>query len=80
MGSIAINGFTIEGETPGVEDPGRWDGAYFEGLPVRFSAIAKPGFEFVGWESNLEIDLGSESFSTVLREDIILRAIFAPND
>ena len=80
MGSIAINGFVIEGETPGVEDPGSWDGAYFEGLPVRFSAIPKPGYQFVRWECNLEIDLGSESFSTILSDDVTLKVVFAPID
>jgi len=80
MGYIAINDFIIDGETPGVDDPGQWTGAYFTGLPVHFSAVPKPGFAFVGWETTLEMDKGKETFSIVLDGDVVIKALFEANE
>jgi len=78
QGNIAINGFVIDGSTPGVVDPGDWTGVYFDELPISFSAIPNPGFQFVRWESSRNVDPIEEDFSLVLEDDLTVKAIFEP--
>ncbi len=45
MNTIAIT----EGTTGIASNPYPWTGIYFNGIPVKLKAIAKPGFIFSGW-------------------------------
>lgn len=51
-----------------------WKGQYFPQIPLRFTAIPKPGFRFVGWEgaSNAQ----SESVELSLQQATELTAVF----
>lgn len=51
-GSVKVNGLLINGDLPGVANssaPYPWSGVYFQGIPVRVEAVAKPGYRFAGW-------------------------------
>ncbi len=49
-GYIKMNSVAISEETPGINsNPYPWTGIYFNGIPVKLKAIAKPGFIFSGW-------------------------------
>ncbi|MEY3501378.1 MAG: hypothetical protein RL308_3051, partial [Bacteroidota bacterium] len=49
-GYIKMNTVAITEGTPGVaSNPYPWTGIYFNGIPVKLKAIAKPGFIFSNW-------------------------------
>jgi uncharacterized repeat protein (TIGR02543 family) len=49
-GFIKMNSVAISEGTPGINsNPYPWAGVYFNGIPVKLKAIAKPGFIFSGW-------------------------------
>ena len=35
---------------------GAWEGQYFTDYPVTVTAVANPGYEFVGWIGNIETE------------------------
>ena len=50
QGYIKMNTIEITEGTPGItSNPYPWTGVYFNGIPVKLKAIAKPGFVFSGW-------------------------------
>jgi len=50
QGYIKINTINIIDGTPGISgNPYPWTGIYFNGIPVKLKAIAKPGFIFSHW-------------------------------
>jgi hypothetical protein len=51
-GHILINRTAIGPATPGVNAaaPYPWSGRYFNGVPIRLSAVAAPGFRFSHWQ------------------------------
>ncbi len=50
-GHIRINTIDIMSATEGISaDPYPWTGIYFQGIPVTFEAIPKPGYAFSHWE------------------------------
>lgn len=72
-GTIRINTVEINAATPGVDDPGNWTGVYFQGIPVRISAVPKPGYRFDGWVESGQREAG---ITLVLAEDLTLTASF----
>jgi uncharacterized repeat protein (TIGR02543 family) len=49
-GYIKMNSVAITEGTPGIaSNPYPWTGIYFNGIPVKLKAIAKPGFVFSSW-------------------------------
>jgi len=77
MGNIAVNAILIDHDTPGVKDPSSWTGMYFKDVPIRVKAVPLPGFQFVRWESAVELDPFNPELVMILEEDISLRAIFS---
>jgi hypothetical protein len=73
QGYICINTINIQKGTVGVDDPGKWSGIYFQGIPVEITAVPAPGYRFVGWE-----ETGSKQANLILMltEDISLTADF----
>jgi hypothetical protein len=41
-GSVAVNDLVLEGLP--------WQGVYFQGLPLKLSAVPSPGYRFAGWD------------------------------
>jgi hypothetical protein len=78
MGTIAINSIEITSDTVGVTDPGFWQGDYFSHIPIRIRAIPNPGYQFVGWESSIDIDPELQEITISTSQDISLKAIFEP--
>jgi len=76
-GHIRINSIDITPDTPGVMDADEWSGTYFKGIPVRLSAIPKPGYQFAGW---VGIDQSDPDVDLILNEDLTLTANFIPAD
>jgi len=77
QGYIKINTIDVIAGTPGIiGNPYPWTGIYFQNIPVKLTAIAKPGFAFSHWTgastaTNAEITMDSAaSFS--------LTAVFVP--
>ena len=54
-----------------------WTGSYFKGIPIRLTAIAKPGYRFAGWQGVYPAD--STSIRVLLAVDSTFRAIFEPD-
>jgi CotH kinase protein/Lamin Tail Domain/Chitobiase/beta-hexosaminidase C-terminal domain/Secretion system C-terminal sorting domain len=55
-----------------------WTGIYFKGIPVRLTAVAKPGYQFAGWQGLYPAD--SISIRVLLPVDSTFRAIFEPDN
>jgi len=50
QGYIKINTIAIINGTPGITaNPYPWTGIYFNGIPLKLKAVAKPGFVFSNW-------------------------------
>ena len=47
-GSIYIN--TVQADI----SEGAWEGYYFTDYPVTITAVANPGYQFVGWSGDME--------------------------
>ena len=75
QGSVQINSIDLSGNTPGVENFGKYSGVYFKGIPIQISANPKPGFEFADWEG---IDEKSPIVSITPKENLTIRAVFIP--
>jgi hypothetical protein len=55
MGYIRINSIDVDAGLPGVgAGVYPWTGVYFSGVPVHLSAVARPGYRFVGWSGDAE--------------------------
>lgn len=56
-----------------------WTGIYFNGNPVRLTAVPNPGFEFVAWDSNsiLPDQDTSASFERNISSSDLFRAVFS---
>jgi len=75
QGTVRINSIELTKNTAGVENPEHWTGVYFKGVPLQLNAAPKPGYEFAGWEG---IEETSPSISLIPKEDLLIKAIFAP--
>ncbi len=57
-GRIQVNGLVIDSQLVGhshPEQPYPWTGIYFQGVPLRLTAMRKPGYRFAGWEEYPEV-------------------------
>ncbi len=70
-GKIRIN--TI---TPSTDEV--WTGIYFQNIPLKFTALAEPGFRFVGWQGASEAL--TEEITLSPAGNINLKAVFEPSD
>jgi Leucine-rich repeat (LRR) protein len=77
MGYLRVNSLDLLPGTPGVADPGAWEGVYFDGVPVDIRAVAYPGFRFERWEGVDGEVAGVEQLSLALSGDVRLRAVFS---
>ncbi len=77
-GTIRINSVEISGGSPGVQDPSSWTGTYFKKVPIKLTALPRPGYRFASWEG-IE---GSESENLTIEpaEDISLTAVFVTGE
>lgn len=73
-GAIKINTIEIDEETKGVENSASWQGVYYKGVPVEITALAKPGYKFVGWEGDYKS--AKETLEIDLNRDVELKAVF----
>lgn len=74
QGHIRINTIDIVYETPGVSDPGNWQGLYFDGLPIALEAVPGSGMVFSHWEG---LPAGTPSrTSIILEDDMVITAHF----
>ena len=56
-----------------------WTGIYFDGVPVKITAVANPGFTFTGWDPNGIIPTGNLTDLSVeynIPNDATFRALF----
>lgn len=57
-----------------------WTGVYFDGVPVRITAVANPGYTFVSWQNNSVIPaaiLGNNSIELNIPNDDTFTALFS---
>ena len=60
-----------------------WTGVYFDGVPVKMTAVANPGYTFVGWEENSLITgdvLLSQSIELNISSDEEFKALFTGSE
>ena len=75
-GYIQINTVQIRPETPGVSSyPYPWSGAYFEDVPIKLTAIPRPGYRFSHWKVDDE-QLETIDMTLNLKADTQIEAIF----
>ena len=72
-GYIKINTIDIKASTPGVNNPSRWTGLYFTGIPVTVTAIPEDGYVFDHWEG---IAGNSETLTFTHTGELNLTAVF----
>jgi len=53
-------------------------GTYFDNIPLKLEAKAKPGFRFVQWEGQDLTDSSKSIINVNLTENSSIRAIFGP--
>jgi hypothetical protein len=75
MGHIRVNTLDVAAGLPGVvQEVYPWTGQYFEGVPVRLKAVARPGYRFLGWSGDAQ---GSDQeISVALTSNKQITAIF----
>ena len=77
-GYIKMNTIAVTEGTPGiVSNPYPWTGVYFNGVPVKLKAIAKPGYVFSGW-SGASISTNPE-ITVTPTADFSITANFIPD-
>lgn len=73
-GRVKLNSLLISGSG------GRWNGIYFEEVPIQVDALPAPGYRFAGWEGTTESGLDPMPRTTVaLRRPLDIRARFEPD-
>ncbi len=73
-GHLRINRLEITPATPGIRNQASWTGIYFQDVPLRITAVPRPGYRFAGWEGT---DQKGAEIELVLKEDVTLTARFA---
>ncbi len=56
-----------------------WTGVYFDGVPVKITAIANPGYTFQNWVQNMTLPAGSLSQSSITQnidQNDLFKAVF----
>lgn len=78
-GYVRLNSIDVNGGTPGVpNDTYPWSGVYFNGIPVRISAVAAPGYRFVRWEG--EVGGTAPVIKRSFAGDVYIKAVFEKSD
>lgn len=72
-GHIRVNTLTLD---PPPQSP--WTGLYFQGHPLRLTAVSRPGYRFTGWRGLLGVD--HPDVTLKLNGDLAIRADFAVAD
>jgi hypothetical protein len=67
-GSVRLNNNLYVGDSV-------WNGTYFLGIPVDVQAVARPGYEFLGWDINGS-GKSDRSLKVPLSEDVVITARF----
>jgi len=66
FGAITLNSITPESYP--------WSGNYYNGIPVTLTAVPKPGYRFVGWEGDVNLD--ELSIRVPFNSNTLVKAIF----
>jgi uncharacterized repeat protein (TIGR02543 family) len=72
-GTIIVNSVDIGKYDPDLDSTDVWKGVYFKGVPIKITAVAKPGYVFSGWKNP---DSKDASLSLIPNKDLSLTAIF----
>ncbi len=78
-GHVVVNDLLITPTTPGLPDPANpypWTGTYFQGVPVKITALPEPGYGFAGWQELPGEE--SDEITVTLTGDATFTAIFEP--
>lgn len=76
QGHVRVNSVEIREGATGVADPANWTGIYFQGVPIRVTAVPAEGYVFSHWEGLDDGDEREESMEIVLSGDLSIRAVF----
>lgn len=76
-GYVRVNTINLLPSTPGVSAaPYPWQGIYFQGAPVELTAVANPGYYFVGWQG---LPAGTPAYtSQTFTANTSVTALFEP--
>lgn len=78
-GNVQINTLKIDENTDGLDDVSvvyPWQGDYFENVPIRLKAIAKPGYQFSHWSGIVNDTLPEITLN--LEDTVFIKANFVP--
>ncbi|TYQ15437.1 UNVERIFIED_CONTAM: dockerin type I repeat protein [Acetivibrio alkalicellulosi] len=75
-GFVRVNSVDINESTPGVTNPSRWSGVYFDGVPITITAIPKEGYEFERWEGLTGVSQQSETITFNPQNNMSITAVF----
>lgn len=81
-GAMRINSLLIDSSTPGVADPGSWQGIYFDGMRLTLDAVAWSGHRFVAWEglpADQGLDPADPQVTLTLDGPLDVTAVFEPS-
>jgi len=70
MGQVYLNDMPVPQASP--------TGEYFRDVPIRITAVPKPGFAFSHW--NVPFDSYPDTLSLMLSSDTLLKAFFVPSE
>ena len=70
VGKIQINTTVIDIANA---EGNRWQGVYYQGVPIQITAIPQEGHKFLGWEGS---EVKDNTLNIELTQDIVLKPIF----
>ena len=80
QGRVQINSLLIDEQTAGSgSNPYPWQGRYFQNVPLRLTALPKPGYKFSGWQITAQPGATlpqQASIQTLLQQDATITALF----
>ncbi len=80
-GHVIVDGFSIQEDTPGVEQPvWPWTGYYFQGVPLTLQAEPAFGFAFSHWEGLPEGVPNEAEITLEAHTNLMLTAIFTESE
>ncbi len=70
MGFLRVNSININEDTKGVgHNIYPWTGKYFRNIPVKITAVPKPGYKFSGWVKNEGFDPDTSLDGQLINDD-----------
>jgi hypothetical protein len=75
-GTVTVNTLTLERDTPGVTEPGDWEGTYFQDVPVTVTAIPADGYRFVRWDGLPPTQAADPAVEVMLDDALTLEPVF----